>query len=312
MNRPETHQDPEIDQLILVGKIRKAEELVKEGLFDQAARTLPSVGVFEVMRLRLLIENHVKDENELAYLREIPLTESDTYQHLLPLCSEEQQQEYARIDEACTENKELRAQLERCYSLIAYEYFSEAVAFATSLSESFPERAEVWNLIILAKSKIIPARDFEVPIAKRSSSLEKFSEFKNMIACPDAKYMAERPEYAERYLKTKNDIKHEKDQQVAREKTKQSLIFARITLVLGVVALAVLIPTVLYFDDIPGIVFGVIGSMLTVGSLICNIRVNVLDRAKTVQESTLSYVLILLLLAAYIAIIAVGMHMIQG
>lgn len=312
MNSPEKNFDPEIDRLILIGRIKKAEELVKEGLFDQAAITLPSVNVFEVLRLRLLIENHVKDENELAYLREIPLTESDTYRHLLPLCSDEQREEFARIDESCTENKELRAQLERCYSLIAYEYFAEAVAFATSLSESFPSRAEVWNLIILAKSKVIPARDFDTAISKRPSSLEKFSEFKSMIACPDLKYMAERPEYAERYLKTKIDIKHEKDQQVAREKTEQSVIFSKITLVLGIVSLALLIPTVLYFDDVPGIVFGVIGAMIAIGSLICNIRVNVLDRAKTVQESTLSYVLIVLLLASYVTMIAVGMGMIQA
>lgn len=311
MNRPDNKQ-PEIDELILIGKIKRAAELVAEGDFDQAARILPSVNVFDVMRLRLLIENHAKNEDELAYVREAPLSESETYQHLMELCSEEQKAQYEKIDEKCAENKDLRTQLERCYSLITYEYFTRAVDFALSIAEAYPDRAEAWNLVILAKSKIIPARDFATPINKRSSSLEKFYEFKNMVSCPDLPYLIEKPEYAERYLKTKTDIKHEKAAQVTKEKIQLSVLFSKITLILGVVSLGVLIPTVMYFDDVPGIVFGVIGLMIAVASLVCNIRVNMLDRNKTIQESTLSYLLIALLFAAYITMLSIGMSMLAG
>ena len=60
-SKPNTGQnEPEIENLIHIGKIKRASELVEQGEFDEAARTLPTVNTFEVMRLRLLIENHVK------------------------------------------------------------------------------------------------------------------------------------------------------------------------------------------------------------------------------------------------------------
>lgn len=296
----------ELDFLIVSGKIKRASELLAEGNFFAAARILPNINTFEVMRLRLLIENGARNEEELSHLREKPLADCETFQNLLALCNDEQKEDYLRIDEACTLNEEIRNQLERGYDLINYGYYTEASSFAMQLVETYPDRAEIWNMIILAKSKVVPARDFDTEIVKRSASLEKYTEYKELTACSDYVYFKERPEYSERYLKTKTDIMLEKKEQVVREKTALSVVFSRITLALGVASLCTLLPFFAFFDSVGGIITGVIGMMFAVAGVACNVRVNMLDKKKTVKESTLSYVLLLLLMLAYVITLSFG------
>ena len=304
--------EPEIENLIHIGKIKRASELVEQGEFDEAARTLPTVNTFEVMRLRLLIENHVKSEQELEQQREVPLTESATYVNLLSLCNDEERAAFERINVACTENKELREQLERGYDLLAYSYFTEATTFAENLTQYYADRAEVWNLIILAKSELRPARDFDAPVQKRNASLEKFSEYKEMVGCKDFSYFSTKPDFAARYLKTKTDIFQEKQEQIVRERTKLAIGFSHLTLGLGILSLCILFPFFLIFNSVTGIVIGVLGAAVAVGSFICNVRVSVLDPKRPLKESTLAYVLILLLIAVYVIFIAVAIPMIPA
>lgn len=300
---------PQLDYLIINGKIKRAGELLAQGDYFAAARVLPAVNTFEVMRLRLLIENSVKNEDELAHLRETPLMGSETFQNLLSVCDDEQRELFLHIDEACTLNEAIRAELERGYELIAYEYFNEAAAFAAGLAETYPDRAEVWNMIILAKSKIIPARDFAAPVLKRNASLEKFSEYKELIACSDFRYLTQRPEYAERYLKTKADIIVEKNEQVVREKTALSVVFSRVTLGLGLFSLLLLFPYFLFFDSVGGVVIGVFGVMVAIAAVVCNVRVNMLDTQKPLRESTRSYTLLFFLIVAYVIVLCFGIPM---
>lgn len=286
--------DNQIDRLILMGRIKKAGELLEAGEFDEAARILPAVNVFEVMRLRLLIENHVKTDLELCQHRERPLSESSTFTYLLKLSNEETKRKYLEMDAICTKNRELREQLERGYDLIDYSYFDEAVTFAEELSKTYPEKAEVWNMIILAKSRVIPQRNFQQTPQKKNASLEKFSEYKEMLRCPDFEYFSEKPEYAMRYLKNKLDILREKQVQVAEERQKQADIFSRVRTALGVGALVAWIPFTLFFNTLPGILSALLPFLLSMGALGCNIRINVLLPRLSFKESALSYALILL------------------
>lgn len=301
--------NPELDRLIIVGKIKKAGEYVAAGDFYSAAKILPCVNTFEVMRLRLLIENNVKDEEELSYKRETPLLGEDTFQNLLNVCNDVQKDYFLRLDQACTLNEEVREQLERGYDLVSYGYYEEAASFVLDLTESYPSRAELWNLIILARSKVNPARSFDTPIYKKNSSLEKFTEVKEMLACADYKYMVQKPEYAERYLMTKADISKVKAEQKALEKTHLSGIFSKVVTCLGIASLAFLFPFFLFFEQVVGIVIGVVGMMLAVAAIVCNVRVNMLDRQKGIRESTLSYVLLLLLILIYIVTLFIGIPM---
>lgn len=291
--------DSQIDQLILMGRIKKANELLSRGEFDEAARILPAVNVFDVMHLRLLIENHVKTDMELCQQRERPLSESSTYTYLLKLSDESVRARYVEMDAICTRNRELREELERAYDLIDYGYFEEAVTFAEELSQTYPEKAEVWNLIILAKSHITPERTFQKQPQKHNASLEKFSEYKTMLSCPDFEYVSQKPEFAMRYLKTKMDILKEKQVQVEEERLSQANVYTRIRTALGIAALVTWIPFTLFFNTLAGILSAMLPLLLALGALGCNIRVNVLQPTLSFKESALSYTLILLEIAVF-------------
>ncbi|MGN1235108.1 MAG: hypothetical protein ACI4U2_03925 [Christensenellaceae bacterium] len=306
-----SEESAQFDELLVYGKIKKAGELVEQGEFAAAAATLPQVDLFEVIRLRLLIENGMRSELEMADRCETLIDESKTYLHLLTLCDAQHQIEYEQLAKKCADNYDLRKQLERGYELLAYEYFEQAAEFAITLAKEYGEKSEVWNMIILAKSKISPVRSEDAPIEKRNASLEKYSEYKQLMLCPDYPYFSTRPEYAERYLKTKADFLRDREEQSRRDKAKLAATFERVTLALGITALALLFPFFMIFNSLAGIVIGIFGVAVSLGGLVCNTRAMSLSLERTMKQNTLSFILLGLELVAYFVTIIVAIPMIQ-
>ena len=168
------------DTLIINKRIKDATKELEKGNFGQVLSILKPIDrpIFSVARLRLLADEQVKNEYELASV--YGTLGGDYFNEVLKLADEKNKEIYIKIAEFRSNyyntRESIKVECQKVDEIIAVELYDDAIAYAKNLCQKYPTCALSWVYFIRA-----------MVAAKKRFSRKVTHAYAMMKLCPDFK-----------------------------------------------------------------------------------------------------------------------------